>query len=350
MDNIQNICADESISIAEGMKRLDQNGVRVLFILKDKKLVGAVTDGDFRRWILKNGDFSSPITKIMNRSPKYVKENEREKAANILAYFRIEAVAVVNENLEIVDVIFLRDVLGEEQPQYDTVDLPVVIMAGGRGTRLYPYTQVLPKPLLPIGSTTILERIIDSFKKNGCRDFFLILNYKKKLIKAYFDEQDIDYNIHYVEENDYYGTCGSLSMLQGKFTTSFFVSNCDVLLDIDYAKLYQFHTSHKNEITAATSIKNIQIPYGVFELKDGQVKKIVEKPELNYNINTGIYIMEPNVLADIPREHVYQMTDLMEKLLCEDRKIGAYPVMDKHWKDMGQIPEMQQMIDEYKDK
>lgn len=348
MDNIQNVCADESISIAEGMKRLDQNGVRVLFILKDKKLVGAVTDGDFRRWILKNGDFSSSITEIMNRSPKYVRENEREKAAELLSRFRIEAVAVVDDKSEIVDVIFLRDVLGEEQPQYDAIDIPVVVMAGGRGTRLYPYTQVLPKPLLPIGSTTILERIIDSFKKNGCKDFFLILNYKKNLIKAYFDEQDMDYNIHYVEESDYYGTCGSLSMLRGRFSTPFFISNCDVLLDIDYAKLYQFHASNKNEITAVTSLKNIQIPYGVFELDGGQVKRIVEKPELNYNINTGIYIMEPNVLADIPTEHVYQMTDLIEKLLHEGRKVGAYPVMDKRWRDMGQIPEMQQMIDEYK--
>ncbi|MCM1232142.1 MAG: nucleotidyltransferase family protein [Butyrivibrio sp.] len=347
MDNIRNVCADESISIADGMKQLDQNGERVLFILKDKKLVGAVTDGDFRRWILKNGDFSASITEIMNRSPKYVREDEREKAAELLSRFRIEAVAVVNEKLEIVDVIFLRGVLGEEQPHYDTIDLPVVIMAGGRGTRLYPYTQVLPKPLIPIGSTTILERIIDSFKKNGCNDFFLILNYKKNLIKAYFDEQDMDYNIHYVEERDYYGTCGSLSMLRGKFSTPFFISNCDVLLDIDYAKLYRFHLSNKNEITAVTSLKNIQIPYGVFELEEGQVKKIVEKPELNYNINTGIYIMEPGVLADIPVEHVFQMTDLIEKLLHEGRKVGAYPVMDRRWRDMGQLPEMRQMIDEY---
>lgn len=245
-------------------------------------------------------------------------------------------------------MIFIRDLVQNEVINYQKIDIPVVIMAGGKGTRLSPYTSILPKPLMPIGAKTILERIIDSFQKNGCSSFLLTLNYKKNLIKAYFDDKEKDYEIGYVEEEDFYGTCGSLCLLTDKINGTFFLSNCDVLLDIDYAKLYEFHREHHNEITAVTSLKHFQIPYGIFELETGgAICKISEKPEFNYQVNTGIYVMESTVLGEIPRGKVYQMTDLLDRLMREGRRVGAYPVTENCWKDMGELNEMHKMLDAF---
>lgn len=348
MKNLQEVCIEEGVSIGEAVQKLDSAGYKILLVTKNGKLTGIVTDGDVRRWILKKGDFASDIINLMCKEPKVVLEEQVADAKKIMLQARIDAIPVINKENRPVDIIFIRDLIEDVDKNYRKVDAPVVIMAGGKGTRLFPYTSVLPKPLIPIGSKTILERIIDSFQKNGCNKFFLTLNYKKNLIKAYFDEKEEKALIKYIEETDYYGTCGCLSMLKEKIRESFFVSNCDVLLDIDYAKLYDFHKEHQNEITAVTSLKHFKVPYGVFELEHGGlIQRIVEKPEYNYQVNTGVYLLEASVLEDIPKGEVYQMTDLMDKLLAEGRRVGAYPVTENAWKDMGEISELQKMVDSF---
>lgn len=345
MENLQNICAEEGITVKNAIQRLDSAGYKILLITKQNRLTGIITDGDVRRWILRKESFEADATKMMCKTPKFIYEDQMKEAKEIMIRLCIDALPVLNKLNELVDVIFIRDLIETVPQSYQKIDIPVVIMAGGKGTRLNPYTNVLPKPLLPIGTKTILERIIESFHKNGCSNFYLTLNYKKNLIKAYFDEQEKDFTLEYVEEKDFYGTCGSLSLLKDRIQETFFLSNCDVLLNADYAELYDFHIKNKNEVTAVTSLKHIQIPYGVFELgKGGAVYKISEKPEYNYQVNTGIYIMESSVLEDIPQGEIYQMTDLINKLLKEKRKVGAYPVTENNWRDMGEIGEMQKMI------
>lgn len=348
MNSLGKICVEDSITVMEGIKKLDSGGEKVLLVTNGGKLTGIVTDGDVRRWILKRGDMKVSIRDMMNRMPKAVKIGETQKAKSYMQDFLIEAVPVVDENNVPVDIIFWRDLIDTNRKKYEQVNIPVVIMAGGKGTRLYPYTNVLPKPLLPIGNMTILERIIESFTKNGCRDFWLTLNYKKNLIKSYFDDKEKKYQIQYVEEEDYRGTCGSIRLLEGKIGSTFFISNCDVLLDIDYGELLRFHKESRNEITAVTALKHMQMPYGVMELENGgNIKQIIEKPEFNYNVNTGIYVMEPSVLEDIPSNGVFHMTDLLNKLLKEKRRVGAYPVTEKCWQDMGELGEMQKMRENF---
>jgi len=348
MENLQDICVEEGIAVRDAIQRLDKAGYKILLVTKQKKLTGIITDGDVRRWILRKESFEADATKLMCKTPKFIYEEQIEEAKEIMIQTRIDALPVLNKLDELVDVIFIRDLIEFAPQNYQKINIPVVIMAGGKGTRLSPYTNVLPKPLLPIGAKTILERIIESFRKNGCNYFYLTLNYKKNLIKTYFDEQEKDFTLEYVEENDFYGTCGSLSLLKNKIQETFFLSNCDVLLNIDYAELYDFHRKNQNEITAVTSLKHMQIPYGVFELKKGGVVyKITEKPEYNYQVNTGIYVMEPSVLKDIPHDKVYQMTDLINKLLKEKRKIGAFPVTENSWKDMGEFGAMQKMKESF---
>lgn len=345
MKDMKEICVEEGTTVSEGIRRLDAKGKKILLVTKRGRLTGVVTDGDVRRWILNKGDFDADICELMYCQPRTVRNTEREKAKDLMIRERLEAIPVLNDEGEPVDIIFMRDMLVEPVEKFGQVNIPVVIMAGGKGTRLNPYTNVLPKPLIPIGSETILERIIDSFRKNGCKSFWLTLNYKKNLIKAYFDEKKHEYDLSYVEEETYLGTCGSLHLLRENIKGTFFLSNCDVLLDIDYAKLYDFHKKNGYELTAVTSLKHFQIPYGVFELEmGGQITAISEKPEYNYQVNTGVYVMEESILKDIPKKEVFQMTDLINLLLGQKRKVGAYPITDRAWKDMGQFAEMQKMI------
>lgn len=349
MVDIQNLCVDEGILIGEAIQKLDEAGEKVVLVTHEEKLVGVVTDGDVRRWILKKGSMSCTVAKMMCRSPRVVYEDEIYKAKTIMLEQRLESIPVLNKNKKPIDIVFLRDIVTNERVKKRIINKPVVIMAGGKGTRLHPYTNILPKPLIPIGDITILERIIDSFQKNGCNDFWLTLNYKRNLIKAYLDDQERDYQINYVEEDRFLGTCGSLKLLENEIKETFFLSNCDVLLDIDYAKLYDFHLKNRNEITMVTSLKRFQIPYGVIELeKGGNIKKITEKPEYNYQINTGIYVVEPSVINDIPEDSFYQMPDLVNKLLGEGRAVGAYPITEGQWSDMGEFGEMQKMMDSLK--
>ena len=348
MDNVRDICVEEGTTITESIKRLDSMGNRLLLVTKSNVLTGIVTDGDIRRWILKKGDFETDVVELMNKNPKVLSRDSVKMAKQMMLDMRLEAIPIVDENNVPIDVIFLRDVVEENAIRYNKINIPVVIMAGGKGTRLYPYTNVLPKPLIPIGSTTILERIMQTFYRNGCNEFWLTLNYKKNLIKAYLNDKKMKYHVNYVEEEDFQGTCGSISLLKGKLSGSFFISNCDVLVDIDYSDLYDYHQKCKNELTVVTSLKHMQLPYGVLELNEGgTINSVLEKPTYNCNINTGIYVMEASVINDIPRNQVYHMTDLINKLVKEKRKIGAYPITEQCWKDMGEIEGMNKMIADF---
>ena len=350
MDNLQKICVEEGITISESIKKLDEAGEKILLVTKNQRLTGVITDGDVRRWILRKGSFEEDVGKLMHHNPHVVRKGESEKARHMMLEFHIEAIPIVDNDDRPIDIVFLRDMIAPGQRRYEQINVPVVIMAGGKGTRLYPYTSILPKPLIPIGSVTILERIMESFRKNGCIDFWLILNYKKNLIKAYLDEKEKPYRVHYVDEDVFRGTCGGIQLLHEQMLHTFFVSNCDVLLDIDYSDLFHFHQKNQNEITVVTSLRNVQIPYGVIELEQGgKIKKLSEKPSFNYNMSTGIYVMEPSVINSIPQNGMFHMTDLMNKLLAEERKVGAYPVMEKRWQDMGELGAMQKMIDRIQD-
>ena len=197
------------------------------------------------------------------------------------------------------------DGLGEEK-DYDLRNIPVVIMAGGRGTRLEPFTKVLPKPLVPIHETTIIERIINTFTKKKCEDFYLTVNYKSRIIKAYFEELQPNYNVHFIDEPEPLGTAGSLIYLKDKIKNHCFVTNCDILIKIDYLNLLEFHINGKYDLTLVASAKEYVIPYGTCEIdKFGELSHINEKPSYDLLINTGLYVLNPEILKFIPENKLY---------------------------------------------
>jgi NDP-sugar pyrophosphorylase family protein len=216
--------------------------------------------------------------------------------------------------------------------------------AGGVGSRLYPYTKILPKPLIPIGEIPIAEHIINRFYKYGCRDFFLVVNHKKNMIKAYFNEIEKDYKITYIEEEKPLGTGGGLCLLKCIIDSTFILTNCDILIEEDYEKIYKLHKKENNVITMVCSLKKIRIPYGVIEIgQHGEIAKMKEKPELSFFTNTGMYIVEPEVVQGLEDNQAIGFPDIIEKFKQAGKKIGVYPIGEKNWLDMGQLDAMEEM-------
>ncbi|NLY45189.1 MAG: NTP transferase domain-containing protein [Tissierella sp.] len=339
--NIETLLINEDFTLIEAMETLDKIAKKVLFVAEDRKLVATLTDGDVRRWILKKGSLDSKITNIANYKPKFLLERDKVDAKSYMKKYSIEALPIVDEEMRILSVVFLNDT---EISIRKEIKLPVVIMAGGLGTRLYPYTIILPKPLIPVGEIPIAEHLINRFNKYGCRDFYLIVNHKKNMIKAYFNEVEKDYTLNYIDEDKPLGTGGGLSLLKGRINSTFILSNCDILIDQDYEKIYQFHKKEKNLITMVCSLKTLRIPYGVIDIgENGEIENIKEKPELSFFTNTGFYIVEPSVIDDLEEDLVIGFPDIVEKYRNLGGKIGVFPISENSWLDMGQLDELEKM-------
>ena len=232
-----------------------------------------------------------------------------------------------------------------ELTEREKINLPVVIMAGGKGTRLKPITNVIPKPLVPIGDKTILETILDQFEEIGCTKFYMSVNYKADIMKYYLSQLDHKYDIEFFQEEKPLGTIGSVSLLKGKITTPFFVSNCDSINEQDYRDVYDYYVSNHNDLTLVTMVKSFKIPYGVIEIgEDGLMTALSEKPELTFQVNTGVYILNPSCIDEIPEGEFFHITHLMEKIKARGGRVGCFPVSEHAWKDMGEWPEYLKMI------
>ncbi|MBQ2852684.1 MAG: nucleotidyltransferase family protein [Alphaproteobacteria bacterium] len=336
-----------SKSILEALKLMDSSKTKLLFVFDEKKFVGLLTIGDVQRAILKDVVLSSSIFTILDKNKVYASVDEPvESIKNKMSRLRAECMPVLDQDGNLVEVYYWKDLFGTSNNKaIQDINLPVVIMAGGKGTRLAPLTNVYPKPLIPIGEKTIVETIMDKFVDHGCHYFYMSVNYKADTIKNYFDFiNNPDYNIHYFQEKKPLGTAGSLRLLKDKINTTFFVSNCDILIEEDYSEILNYHRSNNNELTVVAAVKTLSIPYGtIITGENGILESIEEKPTLSFKINTGLYILEPSLLNDIPNEF-YHITHLMEKLKTQGRRVGVYPISQNDWKDMGEWNEYLKMI------
>lgn len=333
----------EDASMRDALSKLDKVVVKNLFVIEDGKLKASLTDGDIRRWMLKKGDLEANVKDFANYSSKYLNHNEKQSAHKLMSEEKIEALPIINDDGEIIEIIFADSYSAIARESLK--GMPIVVMAGGLGTRLYPYTKILPKPLIPIGEIPISEHIINSFKKFGAREFFMILNHKKNMIKAYFNELEKDYSVEYFDEDKPLGTGGGLSLLKGKINSTFALTNCDILVDDDYGKIYEQHKNEGNIITMVCSIKNYQIPYGVVEVtENGGLDHMKEKPTFSFLTNAGVYIVEPRVIDELEEKKPIGFPDIIEKYKNLGEKVGIYPIAEESWMDMGQLDEMEDMI------
>lgn len=338
---LSDFVVDKHDSVLQAMSRLDRAGRGIAFVCDGEFVIGTFTDGDIRRYILRGGSLDAAVADIANRQYTFVTPATIYQSEQLLKKHKFPALPVVDATGRLVSIRFRDDGIAARSK---ALDLPVVIMAGGKGTRLQPYTDILPKPLIPIGDKTITELIMERFQAYGCSDFQMIVNYKKNLIKAYFQDCEQPQAVTFWEEQDYFGTGGGLRLLQGHLKSSFFMTNCDTLVNADYADILQQHQTQGNLATMVCAVKKITIPYGTVELdENGQAKRILEKPGFTFLTNVGLYLLEPAILDRIAPDTFIHITDLLEQCIADGDRVGVYPVDENAWMDMGQFEELENM-------
>lgn len=346
-EKIKDRIISPSLTLLDAMKTMDSLGIKTLFVFVENHFIGLLTIGDIQRAIIKGINLSQTIDFILDKNKIYASINDSQTLIiKEMKRLRAECMPILDENRELVDVVFWKELfLNNKHDLRKKINLPVVIMAGGKGTRLKPLTNVIPKPLVPVGNKTILEEIMDQFESIGCTQFHMSVNYKYDMIEFYLNQLDHKYNISFFREEKPLGTIGSVSLLKDKISTPFFVSNCDIIIDQDYRDVYEYHKNNGNDITIITAVKSYSIPYGVIETgENGVMTELSEKPEFNYMINTGVYILNPELINEIPEGEFFHITHLMEKIRARGGKVGCFPVSDGAWRDMGEWPEYLKMI------
>lgn len=345
MDNSRYIITEE-YTVMQALKQLDEVETKVLFVVRNNKLCATLTDGDIRRAILRKISLSASVKDIAHYKPYYVRQGEEKLGAQLLIEKRIPAVPVINEQFEITGICKPENVNNRKETSEKFPDVPVVIMAGGLGTRLYPYTKILPKALIPIIDTPISEYIIHFFQKAGFQEFHMIVNHKKNMIKAYFNDMDKEakVDIKFTEETSPLGTGGGIRLLKDKINSTFILTNCDILILDDLGKMVTYHKMQNNRATMVCSLKNFEIPYGVVNFTEGgEISSFEEKPKMSFFTNTGYYILEPDIFKYIEENEKIGMPEIIMRMKADGQKIGMYPISESAWLDMGQIDTMESM-------
>lgn len=330
------------------MKRMSDIGEKELFVVDEHDhLLGALSDGDIRKWLLHGGGIDAVVDKVCNKNPQCVeREYDLEHVKRLMLDLKIESIPVVNENRKVERVLVWDEVFGNgEKMAKPRLKLSVVIMAGGKGTRLDPFTRILPKPLIPIGDKPIIELIMEKFAEYGIKHFVVSLNHKARMVKSYFEEAQQVFKIHYVIEDKPLGTAGALRLLSQKIKQTFFVTNCDIIINCDYAELVDFHIRGKHDLTLVVSCRNFVIPYGVCDIEPGgMLKRMREKPGYDVLVNTGMYVVEPKLIQLIPAGRNFNFTDLIAKAKDLKMKVGVFPISEASWLDIGQWQEYQKAV------
>jgi dTDP-glucose pyrophosphorylase len=333
------IFIDNQFSVLEALERMDQIDRKLLIVLKGNQFYSLLSIGDIQRAIISKYKLENPVDAILRKKITVCFEGDSmETIKQKMIEHRAECMPILNENNHLINLLFWEDVFGDQIKRKNiALNIPVIIMAGGKGTRLQPLTNIFPKPLLPIHKKTIIEDIMDRFVDVGCNEFHLSVNYKADIIKNYFKVlKNPSYKINYFEEDKPLGTAGSMFLIKDKINSTFFVSNCDILIDQDLDEIYNYHKKNLNEITIVSAIKRYKIPYGTIETKEnGVLSKLDEKPELVFQINTGMYILEPDVLKFIPENEFFHITHLIELVKKNEGKIGVFPIGENSWQDIG---------------
>jgi dTDP-glucose pyrophosphorylase len=346
---MKDITTHPKATIKETMEALDKTAEKVLLVVDEKQaLIGALTDGDIRRCILSGSSLSGTILDAFHPDPIFILQEDfdLDRAKAVFLKNKIDLIPILDQNRKVVDFITWEKAFGNNRkPENQKLDIPVVIMAGGKGTRLEPFTRVLPKPLIPVGDKPVIDHIIDRFRACGISEFYLTIHHMSKIMRAYFEEKQPDYSIGFAEEDKPRGTAGSLKLLANKLNKPFFVSNCDIIIEADYADLYNFHMQNRHDITLVASARKFSIPYGICELNSGgSLDRIKEKPEYNFLVNAGMYVLNPAVLKLIPDNQLFHITHLIDRIKDNGGQIGVYPVSEKAWIDIGQWVEYRKAL------
>lgn len=343
--DINDLCISLDDTLLAAIKHMDQWGYKLLIVTKDDRFHSLVSIGDIQRAIIRNQSLDTLIKEVLRAPEKvnvcHVGDSIESIRAKML-HFRTEFMPVIDDDNNLVRVHFwAREFDTGNYRSKSKLDVPVVIMAGGQGTRLRPITNIIPKPLVPLGDKPIIEIIADRFQRHGVSQFYISVNYKGEMIEQYFNGiENRPYDVSYIHEEKPLGTAGSLYMLKNTIDTPFFISNCDILLNQDYSEVYEYHRENNNELTLVAALKHYRIPYGTLETGEGGLLTgIQEKPEMTYLINSGMYILEPHLLDEVPENEFFHITHLIDKIRARNGRVGVFPVSEGSWLDIGEWKE-----------
>jgi len=342
----RNVSVRTDQTIREALEVIDAGGIQIVIVTNaDDRLKGVVTDGDIRRAILQGVDLDAPVQSVMNESPITARpQQDRQSLIDRMKARRIHQIPLVDGDGRVVGIEVLDDLLQpEKRPN------PVVIMAGGLGTRLRPLTEDCPKPLLEVGDQPILETIIEGFIAHGFHRFYLSVNYKSGMIENYFgDGSNWGVDITYLHEEQHLGTAGPLSLLPERPKEPLIVMNGDLLTKLNFAHLLDYHRDQDAIATMCVREHETQVPYGVIETEDQRMTGIEEKPTEQYFVNAGIYVLEPETLGFVSESEFVDMTELFEALIGREAEATVFPVRE-YWQDVGQKKDFYRVNGEYEE-
>ena len=333
-------------TVNDALRVINENGLQAVVVVDNERhLKGVVSDGDIRRWVLAQRGLDTDIKEIMNPSPIYAKVDTTEYELRQLMFEHVlHMIPIIDENYKVTRIVHYTDLINDRK-----IDIPVVLMAGGLGTRLKGKTKNCPKPLLKVGKKPILETIIEEFRGQGFHDFYIAVNYKAEMIERYFQGGDkLGVSIQYIKEKERLGTAGALSLLPEGITYPIIVMNADILTKVSYEKIVKNHKEENATITVALREYTDEIPFGVVNMdeRSKRIMDIYEKPVNRYNVSAGIYVLSKAAKDMIPTDEFLDMPQLIEKLLMHNEKVNGF-VIDDYWIDIGIQEEFQRAEREY---
>lgn len=336
-------------TISSALKKLKKSGARCLVVAKKKYFLGTLSDGDIRNKLpfIKQTD---KIDKYYNKKAKYLFDKcyNNRNLENLLIIRGLDLVPILHKSLLIKEVILRSDFIKnpENYGHVNKYETPVIIMSGGFGKRLSPITNVIPKPLIPLGKWTVLEEIINNFRLNGCNNIIVSVNYLSELITTYLRQRGYK-KINFLREKKKLGTIGSISLLNRKYE-NIIVTNCDTIINLSINKLLNTHNINENDATIVIANKFFTVPYGVCNIENKILKNIAEKPKYNFSINTGMYVLRESAVKLIFKNKKLDFDELFLKMKKKKLKIGTYIISNKNWRDTGDFNQLEKTLNEFK--
>ncbi|MDN5067872.1 nucleotidyltransferase family protein [Aliarcobacter butzleri] len=344
MKNIDNIKLNINSTIKEALKIIDNGALQIALVVNENDiLLGTLTDGDIRRGLLKGLDLNSSIESIIFKTPTIAKISDtKEEILKVALSKKLHQIPIVDERGKILGIQEIEELI---KPKDKTNK--VILMVGGLGTRLRPLTENTPKPMLKVGNKPILQTIVEKFAEYGYTNIIMCVNYKSHMIQDYFgDGKEFGVNIEYILENQRMGTAGALSLLKDKPNEPFFVMNGDLLTNINFEHLHNYHIATNSIGTMCVREYDFQVPYGVVNIKESKIISIEEKPTHKFFVSAGIYMLNSEVLNYIPKNEFFDMPTLFDKLISLNQNTVSFPIRE-YWLDIGRMEEYKKANDEY---
>jgi choline kinase len=333
IDKIRNQVISTRANLLSALKQMEAIDRKLLFVFDDKKFINILSIGDIQRAVFSDKPMETLVVDVLRKDTNMCNvEDSVENIKEKMLELRTECMPVLNRKGELADVIFWEDIfLTTSDKTNDDINLPVVIMAGGKVQSMKANASILPKPLIPIGDKTIIEDIMDRFIKVGCHNFHVIIDSKADMVKQFMESiNNKSNNISYLQEQITNGTISGLSMLKGILDKTFFVTNCDISISKNYSEILKYHRDNKNELTIVSVRKLLSAPYGIIELEsNGSLGKMTEESEKQVQINSGFYIMEPKLLNEIESNKAFHINDLIYKIQKGKGNVGIFSIIER---------------------